>query len=57
MRGSGRWSFALVQDEETVLLETDHRVSADTGDVHRDGRLVTVTARRPGPPTVTVTFS
>jgi hypothetical protein len=55
MRGSGRWSFALVQDEETVLLETDHRVSADTGDVHRDGRLVTVTARRPGP--LTVTFS
>ena len=53
--GAGeRWvSFAVVQDEETVLLESDRQVTADHGEIRRDGRRVTVTARHPGPLTLT----
>jgi len=48
-------SFAAPRGEETVQLETDHDVTPDVPcDVHREGRLVTVTARRPGPLTLTV---
>ena len=48
-------SFAMASEDDTAVLETEREVRADGPcDVRRDGRLMTVTARRSGP--VTLTF-
>jgi beta-galactosidase len=45
--GPGHLAFALTQDEEMVVLETDRRVGSEQPcDIRRDGGLVTVTATR-----------